>query len=369
MGVIKKKKIPGKNKKFSLGNITLGRVSTLEKALFAKYLSVMIKSGLTLVEALDISREQAKGKFKVVLNDVFDYVSRGHMLAEAFERHPKIFPNLFVNLIKTGEASGTLAENLVQLSNQVEKDLAIRRKVKSAMMYPIFVLSIAVVLGFSMAIFILPQITKLFKSFQIDLPLSTRMLLWIAGWFSDYGWQTVLVFFGTAIFLVWILRLDAVKPFTHPIILRIPVMGKLSHNVNLARFCRTLGVTLRSGLTIDEGIRISRDVVDSYSYKKALAEVVTSVKTGKSLAESLEGYEFLFPRITTRMAKVGESTGSLEDVLIYLAEFYEAEVDNLVKNLSTVLEPIMLVLIGTVVGGIALSIITPIYQLSGSIGK
>jgi len=369
MGVIKKKKIATKGKKFNLNNIVLGGVSTLEKALFAKYLSVIIKAGLTLVEALDISRDQAKGKFKRILNDVFDYVSRGHMLAEALERHSKIFPNIYINLIKAGEASGTLAENLKHLSDQVEKDLVIRRKVKSAMMYPVFVLGIAAVLGFAMAIFVLPKITKLFKSFDIELPLSTRILLWLADWFSNYGWQTAIASVGLVILLGWFFQLKAIKPYTHPIILRLPVMGKLSHNVNLARFCRTLGVTLRSGLTIDEGIRIASDVVDNYAYKKALNEVVNNVKTGKSLAESLQGHEFLFPRITTRMAKVGETTGSLEEVLIYLAEFYEAEVDNTVKNLSTVLEPILLVIIGAVVGGIALSIITPIYQLSGSIGK
>jgi len=371
MSVIKEKKIDdtkGKKKGFNI-NISIGGVSTLEKALFAKYLSVMIKSGLTLLEALDISADQAKGKFKTVLEDVYDYVSRGHQLAEAMERHPKTFPNIFVNLIRTGEASGTLAENLMHLSHQVEKDLTIRRKVKSAMMYPVFVLFAAVGMGFAMAIFVLPQITKLFKSFDIDLPFTTRALLWLADFFTDYGWQSFLVFVAAFIFLAWLFQPKFIKPYTHAIILRMPIMAKLSHNVNLARFCRTLGVTLRSGLTIDNGIEIARDVVDNYSYKKALDDVVAQVKTGKTLAESLEGYEFLFPKITTRMAKVGESTGSLEEVLIYLAEFYEAEVDNTVKNLATILEPILLLVIGVVVAAVALSIITPIYQLSGSIGR
>lgn len=355
-------------KKFNF-DISLGRVSTLEKALFAKYLSVMIKSGLTLVESLDISQDQAKGKMKKVLADVYEYVNRGHPLAEALERHKKTFPNIFINLIRTGEKSGTLAENLMHLSDQTEKDLTIRRKVRSAMMYPVFVLVAACGLGFAMAIFVLPQITKLFRSFDVELPLSTRVLLWIADWFSAYGWQTFVGFVVFVIAIAWILRLRFIKPATHWIILHLPVIGRLSHNVNLARFCRTLGVTLRSGLTIDDGLKISADVVENYRYKKALAKVAEDVQAGKGLSESLEKHEFLFPKITTRMAKVGESTGTLEEVLLYLAEFYEAEVDNTVKNLATILEPVLLVAIGLVVGGLALSIITPIYQLSGSIGR
>jgi len=366
MPILKKKiKEP---RRFSI-KLSIGRVTPLEKALFAKYLSVMIRAGLTLVESLEISYDQAKGRFKRVLKEVFDYVNRGHQLAEAMDRHKKVFPSLYINMIRAGEASGTLAENLNHLSEQAEKDIIIRRKVKSAMMYPTVVLVAAIGLGFAMAIFVLPQITRLFRSFDIELPLSTRILLWLADWFSKYGVETFVVFIIAIGVLAWLLRLRIIKPLTHPLILRLPIVGTLSHNVNLARFCRTLGVTMRSGLTIDEGLRIATDVVDNYAYKKSLEQVVENVKTGKTLAESLEGFDFLFPKITTRMTKVGESTGSLEEVLIYLAEFYEAEVDNLVKNLATVLEPILLVAIGVVVAGLALSIITPIYQLSGSIGR
>ncbi|MBU0648973.1 type II secretion system F family protein [Patescibacteria group bacterium] len=346
----------------------LGWISHLEKTLFAKYLSVMIKSGLTMIEALDISRDQAHGKLKTILEDVCEYVSKGHGLADALERHGRVFPNIYINLIKTGEESGSLAENLRQLSDQAEKDLAIRRKVKSAMMYPVFVLFAATGLGFSMAIFVLPKITQMFKNLDVELPITTRVLMWLADYFSVYGWQTVGVFLVAVVLFGWLTRLPSVKPVLHNIIIRLPIAGKMSRNVNLARFTRTLGITLKSGLTIDEGLKISSDVVDNYVYKRALAQVVKEVKRGSALSESLSAHSFLFPKITTRMTKVGESTGSLEGILIYLAEFYEAEVDNTVKNLATILEPVLLIFLGIMVAIVALAIITPIYQLSGSVG-
>lgn len=362
------KEQPFWKKKIDL-NLSFFRVSVLEKALFAKHLSVMLQAGLTLPDALEVSYEQAKGKFKRILNKVRQDVSKGQPLADAISNFPDVFNFLFVSMVKTGEISGTLDANLKNLADQLEKDLNLRRKVSAAMTYPIFVLSAAIILGFGMAIYVLPKMTNLFKSLDTELPPTTKALIAIADIFQNYGAFIVLGTIVFIIFFLWLVRKNFVHPITHAIILKIPLVSKISHNINLARFNRNLGLLLESGLTIDKALEITRDSLSNYYYKQKVDDALKVVMQGKPLTDALAESEDLFPAIATKMINVGEKTGSLESNLSYLAEYYEAEVDNLTKNLATILEPVLLLIIGFFVAGLALAVISPIYQITSGISS
>ena len=365
-GEDEKEELPKKPKGIHLG---FGHVSMVEKVLFAKNLSIMIKAGLPLKEALDTLYDQAKGKFRKILAQIIKDVDSGKNLADSMEKYPRVFPEFFTNIVRISEESGTLDENMEYLAEHLESDWNLRRKVRSALLYPVFVLSATGAVGLALAIFVLPKVTKLFSSFDVELPISTRILMWFADVFQKYGIYIAVGTVIVVIFLAWFLRRKFIKPITHRIILNTPVIKKISQNINLARFDRTLGVLLRSGIPIDRALDITKNTLNNYVYRKDLREAAEEVKKGKALSSILDKHPNQFPKLVTRMIKVGEGSGKLEGTLLYLARYYEEEVDNLTKNLTTILEPVLLVIIGLVVGGLALSIITPIYQLTGSIGN
>lgn len=346
-----------------------GRVTVVEKVLLAKNLSVMIKAGLPLKEALDTLYDQARGKLRKVLGSVIKDVEGGKSLADAMEKFPKVFPEYFTNIVRASEESGTLEENLEYLAEHMESDWTLRRKIRSAMLYPVFVLSATGVIGLALAIFVLPKVTELFSSFDVKLPVTTRMLLWVADAFQNYGLYIAIGLVIGVPLLIWFLRRNFVKPLTHRIILKTPIIKKISKNLNLARFDRTLGVLLRSGIPIDRALGITVNTLNNYVYRRDLEEAAEEVQKGKALSVVLDEHRGQFPKLVTRMIKVGEGSGKLEGTLLYLARYFEDEVDNLTKNLTTILEPVLLVIIGVIAGGLALSIITPIYQLTGTIGN
>ncbi|MBU0732030.1 type II secretion system F family protein [Patescibacteria group bacterium] len=359
--------LPEKQPKGSV--FRFGRVTVVEKVLLSKNLAVMIKAGLPLKEALDTLLEQSRGKLRKVLSSVLHDIDGGKSLAEAMEKFPKVFPEYYTSIVRASEESGTLEENLEYLAEHMESDWILRRKIRSAMLYPVFVLGATGLIGLGLAIFVLPKVTELFTSFDVALPLTTRMLLWVADVFQNYG---VYIAIGAVIgvpFLIWFLKRRFVKPITHRIILGTPVIKNISRNLNLARFSRTLGVLLQSGIPIDRALSITDNTLNNYVYRKDLKEASEEVQKGKALSVVLDDHPNQFPKLVTRMIKVGEGSGKLEGTLLYLARYYEEEVDNLTKNLATILEPILLVIIGVIAGGLALSIITPIYQLTGSIGN
>ncbi|MFH1536802.1 MAG: type II secretion system F family protein [Patescibacteria group bacterium] len=348
-------------------NISIGRVSVVDKVLFAKNLSVMIKSGLPINEALQVLHDQAKGKFQKILAAIILDIESGKNLADAMAKFPKVFPPYFTSIVGVSEESGTLEENMAYLAKNLEKDWALRRKVKGAMMYPVFIFGATLSIGLGLAYFVLPKVTKLFKSFDFELPITTRALIKFSEILQDHG---IIIFIGLVagiIFLSWFLRLKFIKPITHPVFLKAPILGKISKQVNLSRFNRTMGILLKSGLPIDRSVQIATNTLSNVVYKKKLEIVATDIVTGRTLSKSLDQFPSQFPPLVTRMIKVGEDSGKLEETMIYLATYFEEEVDNITKNLSTILEPVLLIVIGVVAGGLALSIITPIYQISGQL--
>jgi type IV pilus assembly protein PilC len=361
-----KKKKGGKNSKW---DIQIGRVTLVDKALFAKHLSVMLKSGLSLNESLDIASQSARGKLSQILRSVIEAVESGHSLTDAFSRFPKVFSGLFINATRAGESSGTLVENLENISVQLDKERALVAKVRGALLYPIVILTATFALGLALSFMVLPKITPLFEGLKVELPITTRALISFSNFIQEHGLGFFISIVVIVTFLIWLVNQRFSHRVTHWIILKTPIISPIARNANLARFTRTLGMLLKSGLRVDEALEITKGTASNYYYRNAIKSVSKNIQSGSKLSDNLAKFPDLFPVLTTRMIQVGEEAGQFEDTLFYLAGFYEMEVDDATKTLSTALEPILLLFIGGVVGFLALSIITPIYDITGNIQR
>lgn len=345
------------------------RVSFSEKFFFTKNLAVMLKSGIPIGEVFGTLEEQAKsGAFKKILAKVKENVSRGQSLEKVLSQYPKVFDQFYLSLIKVGEDSGTLEESLIYLVDQMQKEKELRQKVQGAMLYPMIVLFATTVIGLVLAFFILPQIIGLFDSLNVELPITTKILIFIATILKDWGLVIIPAAFVSFILFTALLHTRLVKPYWHALLLRLPILGKLLQNISLSTLTRNLGIMLKSGLTITSALETSAHIEGNLVYRKDLTKMAEEVRKGKSIEEILVDNKFKeFPLFAVRMIGVGEKSGNLEENLGYLGGYFEEEVDAVTKNLATILEPVLLITIGGVVAFVALSIISPIYQVTGSI--
>lgn len=341
------------------------QISLLDKVLFAKNLALMIKAGLPLREGVATIQEQSKNKtFKKVLDDVLKSIDNGQSLAVSLAHHPSVFDSLYVNMIKVGEESGTLEENLGYLALQLEKSYQLRAKVKAAMVYPSIILTSVIVLGTALTLFVLPQIVPIFKALDVPLPLVTRILIRFTEIVQDYGLFILFGIIALVVILIFLLRVQPIKFLFHKFILKLPIIGSISRNVNVAHFSQALGVLLKSGIPVVSALDITQNSLGNLVYQKELKGIAAEVKKGKTISSYLKKKEATFPLMVSRMVGVGEKTGNLEETLLYISNFYEAEVDRSTKTLSTILEPILLLIIGLTVGLIAVAIISPIYEIT-----
>ncbi len=346
-----------------------GFVSNLQRVTFSKHLSLMIRAGLPIDESVRILRDQAEGAFRRVLGDVLQAVEGGRALSDGFAEHPEVFSELFISTIRAGEVSGTLEASLDDLAIQLSKSFELKRKIRSAMIYPVIVLVAAGGIGMGLSLFVLPQVIKLFETITVELPWATRVLIGFSKYMAQNGVWTILGL-SAFIYAFWqFIHLKPIRPFTDAALLRIPIFGKLAHLYNQAVFARTMGTLLRSGIDITQAFQIASKTIANASYKRALLKVKAGTEAGIPASTSLEEFPRLFPKITTRMLSVGEQTGKLEETFIYLSDFYEDELDAMTKNLSTILEPVLLLVIGISVAYIALAIIMPVYNFIGNIER
>ena len=356
-----------KSKSLLHRDLAIGRVTLSQRALLAKHLSVMLSSGMTINESISIASASSRGKLRVVLARVLKSVETGYSLADALRAQPKIFSTLFVNAVDAGEQSGTLVENLQSISDELEREKELISKIRSSLFYPAVVMLAAIVLGFVLSFVILPQITPIFRGLDVDLPFTTRGLLWVAEQIERYGWRIGVVFFGAIIGFFVLVTRKFMRPITHWAMLHIPVLKGVVQASNLSRFARTFAMLLKSGLPVDESLTITSEVVTNFYYKRALKKVAANVRAGTRISDNLERHESLFPVLVSRMVHVGEESGKFEDTLFYLARFYTVQVDQATKTLSTAIEPVLLLVIGSIVAFLALSIITPIYEITGNV--
>lgn len=347
----------------------LSRIKFIDKLLFTKHLAMMVKSGITLSEAIDtIASQTPSQKFRKVLTAISDDIKNGNSFPLALKKHPKVFNQFYVTLTEVGEESGTLDENLKYLSDQLAKEYALKKKIQGALLYPAIVMVAVFLVGMGMSFFVLPQLANLFESLNVELPITTKILLFFANTMKNYGVFVIAGFVASIIAFRIFIKLPFVRPKWDNVLLSFPIFGPLLQNKEMTSLCRNLGIMLRSGLPITKALEVEYLGSENLVFKDYIQRIKKSVNKGKEIRQELsDGHYPKFSPIAIKMIGVGEKTGKLDEAFLYLGDFFEEEVDNTAKNLSVVLEPIILIVIGLIVGFVALAIISPIYDLTGSI--
>lgn len=338
---------------------------------FTKHLAIMTKSGISLTESLNALAEQSSSiQLKKVIKHLLSEIEDGKTLHQAMSEYPMVFGPLYLNLIRVGEESGNLEDNLEQLAKRLRKDYEFKQKVKTASLYPSIVLITTIAIGMGVSIFILPQLTTLFTSLGTDLPASTRILIFIANTMQSYGAYIFTSLFVLYILLASLIKISPFKLYWQILLMNIPVVNKFIQNTQMALFCYNTSLMISSGITITQAIKEQIASADNLVFKGYFEEITNGLESGKSIAEKLEESHFTyFPSISEKMIAVGEKTGKLDESFLYLGEFFEEEVDNITKNLSTIIEPLLLAVIGMIVFFVAIAFITPIYQFTSSVGR
>ncbi len=344
------------------------KVTTKDLVVFTRQFATMIDAGLPLVQCLDILGKQQDNKtFKSVLVQVKEDVESGSTFADALKKHPQAFDELYVNLVAAGEVGGILDTILNRLAAYIEKAMKLKKKVKSAMTYPATIVGIAVIVIAVILVFVIPSFEKMFADFGSELPMPTQVVINLSNFIQSY----ILVIIGVIIVGIWILkriyrtpqgrlRMDA-------LFLRLPIMGVLIRKVAVAKFTRTLGTMISSGVPILDGLDIVAKTAGNKIVENAIYRVAQSISEGKTIAEPLEK-SGVFPPMVCQMIAVGEQSGSIDTMLNKIADFYDDEVDDAVGNLTAMMEPLLMLFLGTTVGGLVIAMYLPIFKIAGTVG-
>jgi type IV pilus assembly protein PilC len=356
-----------KGKEFALPKFG-GGISRKEIAIFTRQFSVMIDAGLPLVQCLEILASQNDNRtFQKILFQVRSDVESGATLAESMRKHPTAFDDLYSNMVAAGEAGGILDTILQRLSQYIEKIVKLRAAVRSAMVYPIAVILIAVAVVWIILWKVIPTFAVLFAGLGAELPMPTRITIWLSEFIGNWWWLMFLSM-GLGVFaLNRYHKTYAGRRVLDKLLLRLPVLGGVLKKIAVARFCRTLGTLVSSGVPILEGLEITAKTAGNAIVEDAIMSTRKSIEEGKTIAEPLKGTD-VFPPMVVQMVAVGEQTGALETMLNKIADFYEDEVDEATANLLALLEPIMIAFLGVVIGGIVISMYLPMFSLISKIG-
>lgn len=346
------------------------RVTDQDRADFAKNLSVMLKSGITIDEALlSLANQSPSRALARATARSHERIEQGELLSSAFASEERAFGSLFVHLVKAGETSGTLSDNLEFLAQWYERSADLHREVSAATLYPKLVFAASILLGGSLAVFILPRLVPLFAQLDAELPLITKAILVIAVFLKDW-WLWCIIF---AILLViamrLLLRIPAVSYAIHFLQVRLPFIGHMFRAYQLALMAQLYTTLLRSGIPITEATRIVESTLSNACYRSSFAALGAHIDAGNTLSDGLRDDPRLFPPLLVSIVRVGEHSGTLTESFGYLSGYYEKEVRSTAKKIPTIVEPVLLVFIAAVVGLVALSIILPIYEITGSINR
>lgn len=344
--------------------LTIGSVKTSNKINFGRNLSSMLNAGLSLSRAISVIERQTKSKkFKTILNIIGDDIKKGDLLSEALEKHKKTFSTLFVSMIRAGEVSGGLSESLKVVSDQMEKSYQLKKRITGALIYPGVIISAMLVIAVAMLVLVVPTLTGTFKEFGVDLPASTQFIINL----SDFIQNNTILLIVAVIFLVSLVyigfktkRGSRIIDFT---LLHTPLIAQIVKEINSARTARTLSALLSSGVPYLNAVGITKDVVQNSYYKNVLIKAEKNVELGMPVSKVFEEAEKFYPVFVSEMIAVGEETGELGEMLMRVASYYEEEVNQKTKNMSTIIEPFLMLIVGGAVGFFAVSMISPIYQL------
>ncbi|MFA6430651.1 MAG: type II secretion system F family protein [Candidatus Paceibacterota bacterium] len=366
--LITAKEIFKKTSSFSKIDGFINRVPMHQRIIFAKNLGSMLDAGLSLARALAVLEKQVKnGKLKSIITSISIDIKTGRTLSEALRPYPDTFSQLFISMVKAGEESGKLSESLIIVAAQMDGNYKLKQKIKGAMIYPAVIISIMIIIGVLMLIFVVPSVTATFKDLKIQLPFLTRILIGA----SDFLKNNIFISFIAVIAVsvgTYLLSISSKgKRFLDGLFLKMPVVGDLVRETNSARTARTISSLLSSGVAFAEAISITQDVVQNSFFKDILKEARIKVEKGETISSVFLSKTNICPIFIGEMMSVGEETGRLPSMLMEVALFYENSVDQKTKDLSTIVEPVLMVIIGVAVGFFALAMITPIYSLMDTI--
>lgn len=346
----------------------LNRVTPKELVVVARTLSVMVSASVPVTEAINnIARQTQNPKLRAILLDIAREVEGGARLSDALERHAKVFSGFFINMVRSGESSGQLDQVLEYLADQQEKDYDLAAKIKGAMIYPAFIISVMFVVGFIMMTFVVPKLVAVLTEANVALPLSTRILIALSGFFEHFWWLILLMLVGLVIGLRAAIATPGGRYVWDTLKLRLPIFGRLFQGVYVVRFSRSLATLVKGGVDVVSALEIVSGVMENDVWKKLTLETIREVNDGNSITTALERSKYV-PTMMIQMLAVGESTGRTADILVRVSAFFSREIDNLVANLVSLIEPVVLILLGIGVGGLVSAILLPLYQLSSGTG-
>ena len=365
----------GKKKKGSL-NVSLGsifgRVSLTDKMVFTRNLSLMIQSGLNLSQSLHSLASQTKSPYlQKILPKITEDIRKGESFSIALAKYPKVFDSLYVNMIKVGESGGNLSNILMLLAEQMKRDHELVSRVKGAMIYPGVILSVMAVIGLLMMVVVVPQLKKVFGNLGVDLPITTRIVIQTGDFISNNIILVIVLTLVAIVLIRFFAKTYAGQKIFHLLFLKMPIISPIVQKVNSARFAITLSSLINSGISIVSGLKIAAHTLGNVYFKEALLTASDEIQKGRQLSQILNSVPHasaIFPPMILQMISVGEQTGNLSDILKNVADFYQDEVNDITKNLSSVIEPVLMVIIGAAVGFFAISMLQPMYGMLQTIG-
>ncbi len=362
------KKRSGLNVEIKIPGLGEKKVTQKELAVFTRQFATMIDAGLPLVQCLDIlGAQQENDSFKKVLVKVKEDVESGSTFADALGKHPKVFDALFINLVAAGEVGGILDTILSRLADHIEKAMKLAKKIKGAMVYPSTILAVAVIVTVVLLVYVIPIFAKMFTDFGGALPAPTAFVLKISEMTRKYFLVVIVLIFAGGAAFKWYISKENGRRNWDRLLLRLPVIGSLLQRIAVARFSRTLGTMVSSGVPILESMDIVSKTAGNKIIEEAIVKARGSISEGKTIAEPLAESN-VFPAMVTQMVAVGEATGALDVMLNKIADFYDEEVDSAVEALTSLLEPMLMVFLGVVIGGLVIAMYLPVFKLAGTIG-
>jgi type IV pilus assembly protein PilC len=353
---------------FKLPSFGGGKISTKDLVVFTRQFATMIDSGLPLVQCLEILAGQQENKiFKEILYKVKESVESGSTFADALGKHPKAFDQLYVNLVAAGEVGGILDTILNRLAAYIEKAMKLKKQIKGAMVYPITIMSIAVVVVGVILIFVIPTFAKMFADFGGELPAPTKFVIGLSNFLMKYILVIIAAFFGIVTAVKKYYATPGGRKRIDSLALKAPIVGPLVRKVSVAKFTRTLGTMVSSGVPIMDGLDIVARTAGNKIVEEAIYGVRQAISEGKTMAEPLASCG-VFPPMVVQMIAVGEATGAMDAMLSKIADFYDDEVDDAVSAMTSMMEPLLMVFLGTTVGGLVVAMYLPIFKLAGAVG-